>query len=124
VDYASATLSANDYAFYDENTQISQDLRSVSNFMAGTELRFNTVYLRGGAQYYGSPYSDTRNNAETWVFSGGLGVRSKMGYFDISYSHSNRNEVYGMYSYEPGLKEISHNEINGNNIICTLGVKF
>jgi hypothetical protein len=124
VDYASATLSANDYAFYDENTQISQDLRSVSNFMAGTELRFNTVYLRGGAQYYGSPYSDTRNNAETWVFSGGLGIRSEKGYFDISYSHSNRNEVYGMYSYEPGLKEISHNEINGNNIICTLGVKF
>jgi len=47
-----------------------------------------------------------------------------LGYFDISYTHSNKTDVYGMYSYEPGLNEVSLNEINGNNIICTLGFKF
>ena len=124
VDYGSASLSAYDYRFNDENIRISEDLSSVNNFMAGVELRFSSFYLRGGAQYYGSPYTDTRNNAESWVYSGGLGVRVKMGYLDISYSNSNRTDVYGMYSPQPGVNEVSLNEINGNNIICTLGFKF
>jgi len=124
VDYGSAKLDAYDYRFQDENIQISQDLRAVNNLMAGVEFRFNTFYLRGGAQYYSSPYTDTRNNAEMWVYAGGLGVRSKLGYFDISYSYSNKTDVYGMYSYEPGINEVAINEINGNNIICTLGFKF
>jgi hypothetical protein len=124
VDYASATLDAYDYKFFDENTQISEDLTAVNNLMAGVEMRFGTFYLRGGAQYYSSPYSDTRNNAESWVYSGGLGVRARMGYLDISYSHSNKNEVYGMYSYEPGFNEVSLNEINGNNVMITMGFKF
>jgi len=124
VDYGSASLSAYDYRFNDENIRISEDLSSVNNFMAGVELRFSSFYLRGGAQYYDSPYTDTRNNAEIWVYSGGLGVRVKMGYLDISYSNSNRTDVYGMYSPQPGVNEVSLNEINGNNIICTLGFKF
>jgi len=124
VDYGSASLSAYDYRFNDENVQISEDLSSVNNLMAGLELRFSSLYLRGGAQYYGSPYTDTRNNTESWVYSGGLGVRVKMGYLDISYSNSNRTDVYGMYSPQPGINEVSVNEINGNNVICTLGFKF
>jgi len=124
VDYASASLKAFDYSFYDENTRISQDFKAVNNLMAGAEFRFSSLYLRGGAQYFSSPYTDTRNDADIWVYSGGLGVRSKRGYLDISYSHSNRTEVYGMYSYEPGLNEVSINEINGNNILVTLGFKF
>jgi hypothetical protein len=124
VDYRNAKLDAYDYQFFEENTQISEDLKSVNNFMAGAELRFSSLYLRGGARYYGSPYKDTRNSAEAWVFSGGLGIMTKRGYFDISYSHSNRTDVYGIYSYQPGLNEVSVNEINGNKIICTLGFKF
>jgi hypothetical protein len=124
VDYSNAKLDAYDYNFYDENTQISEDLKSVNKFMAGAEIRLNSFYLRGGAQYYGSPYMDAQNDADTWVYSGGLGVRTKRGYLDISYSHSNKTDVYGMYSYQPGYNEVSINEINGNNIICTLGFKF
>jgi len=124
VDYGSAKLDAYDYNFYDENTQISQDLRAVNNFMAGAELRFGTFYLRGGAQYYSSPYTETRNNAESFVYSAGLGVRTKMVYFDVSYSYSSKTDVYGMYSYEPGFNEVSINEITGNNVMFTVGYKF
>jgi len=124
VDYSSASLDAFDYRFNDENIQISEDLSTVNNFMAGVELRFNTFYLRGGAQYYGSPYTDTRNNGERMVYSAGLGVRTKMAYFDVSYSFSNRTDVYGMYSPQPGINEVSLNEIDGNNIIFTVGFKF
>jgi hypothetical protein len=124
VDYSTAKLSAYDYNFFDENQDISQDLKDVHNINAGVEFRFNSFYLRGGAQYFGSPYVDAQNNAETWVYAAGFGVRNRMGYLDFSYSHSSRNEVYGMYSYEPGLNEVSLNEINGNNIMLTLGFKF
>ena len=124
VDYASATLDAYDYNFFDENAQISQELKAANNLMAGVEFRFSSLYLRGGAQYFSSPYTDPRNNAESWVFSGGLGVRAKMGYLDISYSHSNKTDVYGMYSPQPGVNEVSLNDINGNNVMLTVGFKF
>jgi hypothetical protein len=124
VDYGSAKLDAFDYNFFDENNQIGQDLSPAHNLMAGAEIRLSSFYLRGGASYYDSPYADSRNNADSWIYSGGMGVRTKRGYFDISYSHSNRTDVYGMYSYQPGANEVSINDINGNNIICTLGFKF
>ncbi|MEA3461180.1 MAG: hypothetical protein U9R49_04810, partial [Bacteroidota bacterium] len=124
VDYSNAELSAYDYNFFDENQEISQDLDAVHNFMAGAEFRFNTLYMRGGAQYLMSPYTDTQNNAESWVYSGGFGVRTPKVYFDMSYTHYNRNEVYGMYSYQPGLNEVSLNEINSNNIMFTVGFRF
>jgi hypothetical protein len=124
VNYSDAKLSAYDYNFFDENQEITQDLESVHNLMAGAEFRFNTFYLRGGMQYLMSPYSDTRNNAETWVYSGGFGVRTSKVYFDMSYNHYNRNEVYGMYQYQPGLNEVSLNEISSNNIMFTVGFRF
>lgn len=124
VDYGSAKLDAFDYNFFDENNEIGQDLSSVHNLMAGAEVRLGNLYLRGGARYYDSPYSDPRNDADSWVYSGGLGVRTNRGYFDISYSHSGRTDVYGMYSPQPGVNEVSINDIKGNNIICTLGFKF
>ena len=124
VDYGSAKLDAFDYNFFDENNVIGQDLSSVHNLMAGAEVRLGSLYLRGGARYYDSPYTDPRNDADSWVYSGGLGVMTKRGYFDISYSHSGRTDVYGMYSPQPGVNEVSINEINGNNIIVSLGFKF
>ena len=71
-----------------------------------------------------SPFTDSRNNAESWIYSGGFGIRTARAYFDISYSHSTRSEVYGMYSYTPGANEVSLNEINANNLMFTVGFKF
>lgn len=124
VNYSDAELSAYDYNFFDENQEITQDLDAVHNLMGGAEFRFNTFYLRGGMQYLMSPYTDSQNNAETWVYSGGFGVRTPKVYFDLSYSRYNRNEVYGMYQYQPGLNEVSLNEINSNNVMFTVGFRF
>ena len=124
VDYGTAKLDAGDYNFLDENNQIGQDLKAANNIMAGAEFRFGSLYLRGGAQYLGSPFTDSRNNAESWVYSTGFGVRAQKIYFDMSYSHSNRSEVYGMYAYQPGVNEVSINKINGNNLLMTVGFKF
>lgn len=124
VDYSAARLKAYDYQFFDENDQIRQDFRAAHNLNAGAEIRFNSLYLRAGGQYLMSPFTDSRNNAECWIYSGGFGIRTPKVYFDMSYFHSSRNEVYGMYAYEPGANEVSLNEINGNNLMFTVGFKF
>jgi len=124
VDYASSRLDAYDYQFFDENDRIRNDFRDTHNLKAGAEFRLGSLYLRGGAQYLMSPYADTRNNAEMWILGGGLGVRMNGMYFDVSYSHSSYDEVYGMYAYKPGFNEVSLNNINGNNLMFTVGFKF
>ncbi len=124
VDYSAARLKAYDYQFFDENDQIRQDFRAAHNLKAGAEIRLNSLYLRAGGQYLMSPFTDTRNDAETWVYSGGIGIRTPKVYFDMSYIHSSRNEVYGMYAYEPGVNEVSLNEINSHNLMFTVGFKF
>jgi hypothetical protein len=71
-----------------------------------------------------SPFTDARNNAESWIYSGGLGYRTKKFYIDFSYSYSTRNDVVGMYSYTPGVNEVALNKVNGNNAMFTVGFKF
>jgi hypothetical protein len=124
VDYSDAKLDAYDYKFFEENDQIHQDFRAAHNVNAGAEIRLSSFYVRGGMQYLMSPFTDSRNSAECWVYSGGIGIRTPKTFFDMSFSHSNRNEVYGMYSYVPGVNEVSLNRINGNNLMVTVGFKF
>jgi hypothetical protein len=124
VDYSSARLDAYDYGFVDENEEIRRGFQAAHNLRAGAELRLSSVYLRAGTQYLMSPFTDARNNAESWIYSGGLGYRTKKFFIDFSYSYSTRNDVVGMYSYTPGVNEVALNKVNGNNAMFTVGFKF
>jgi hypothetical protein len=124
VDYSSARLDAYDYKFFDENDQIREGFQAAHNLKAGVEIRLSSLYLRGGTQYLMSPFTDSRNDAEAWIYSAGFGIRTQKVYFDMSYSHSSRSEVYGMYAYIPGANEVSLNEVKGNNLMMTVGFKF
>lgn len=124
VDYAKARLDAYDYKFFDENDQIRQDFRMAHNVKVGAEIRLKSLYLRTGAQHTMSPFTDERNDADTWIYSAGLGIRTGKTFFDLSYSHASRTEVYGMYAYAPGLNEVSINTLNPNNLMFTIGFKF
>jgi len=124
VDYSAARLDAYDYKFFDENDQIRQDFQGTHNIRTGGEIRLGMLYLRAGTQYLMSPFTDNMNNAEIWMYSGGIGVRTKGMFFDISYSHGNSSEVYGMYSYQPGSLEVSLNQVNSNNLMFTMGIKL
>ena len=124
VDYSEARLSAYDYKFFDENDRIRSKFQAAHNISTGAELRLGMLYLRGGLQYRMSPYYDTRNNAETLIYSGGIGVRSKGISFDLSYAYSTYTEVYGLYEITPGQSASSINSMTGNNLMMTLGFKF
>jgi hypothetical protein len=124
VDYSSSKLDTYDYKFFEENDRIRQDFQAAHNVKMGAEVRTGSLYFRGGAQYLRSPFVDERNNAESWILGGGLGVRSKSVYLDMSYTHAGRTDVYGMYAFEPGSNEVAINETNSNNLMLTVGVKF
>lgn len=124
VDYSASRLNAYDYSFVDENDQIKQDFQVSQSLSAGVELRFESVYLRGGAKYTQSPYTDDRNNAEIFMYSGGIGYRNKQMFFDVSYTYATRTEVQALYSFEPGTNEVSIDDIKNNNLMFTVGYKF
>jgi len=124
VDYSTPRLDAYDYKFIEENDQIRSDMQATHNVSAGAELRIESLYLRAGAKYLMSPYSDDRNNAETFVYTGGLGFRTKQIFFDVSYSYSDRTEVQGLYAFKSGSNEVSINDLKNHNLMFTLGYKF
>ncbi len=125
TNYSQSELSSYEYAaFSEENSNIKQDYQAVSNLKAGAELRINTAYFRGGFQYLMSPFADSRNNAEEFIYSLGFGVRTKTIFFDSSYSYGQNSAVYSLYSPAPGVNEVSNNQMNRNNIMFTIGLKF
>ncbi len=124
VDYTTARLDAYDYRFIDENDEIRRGFQAAHNLRAGAEVRLESIYLRAGGQHLMSPFSDAMNNAQTWIYSGGLGYRSSKFYFDLSYSYSTRTDVMGMYAYRPGMNEVAINEVKGHNAMATFGFKF
>jgi len=124
VDYSTNKLDAYDYKFIDENDQIRQDMQAAHNVNAGAELRIESFYLRAGAKYMMSPFSDDRNNAETFIYTGGIGIRTKQLVFDVSYSYANRTEVHALYAFEPGTNEVSINDLTNHNLMFTVGYKF
>lgn len=126
INYASAHLDAYDYydSFSDENVAINRDLQAVNNFKGGAEVRMDFFYLRGGFQYLASPFADSRNNAEQFIYSGGMGVRTRDIFMDVSYSYGRNEQAYSLYSSSPGVNEVSLNQINRNNIMVTMGLKF
>jgi len=126
IDYAGAELTAYDHydTFSEENSRIRQDLQAVSNFKAGAEFRISSIYFRGGMQYLMSPFADSRNNAEQFIYSGGMGVRTRDLFLDMSYSYGNNEQAYSLYSPAEGVNEVSVNQIARNNIMVTMGFKF
>jgi len=124
TDYSSARLDAYDDKFFEENDQIRQTLQAVHNIKAGAEFRISSLYFRGGLQYLASPYADSRNNADEFIYSGGMGVRSGAAFFDMSYSFGTTQQVYGLYAATEVYNEVSINDVNRNNLMITLGLKF
>ncbi|MFH0755828.1 MAG: hypothetical protein V2B15_00900 [Bacteroidota bacterium] len=127
MDYSAARLDSYNDRFLTENENIRNNLREVHNLRAGAEVRIDLLYFRTGVQYLMSPYADPRNDAREWIWSGGLGVRTKAAFIDISYSRGNRTEVYGLYSPGNSVPESSFtsiNQVNPNNLLLTMGLRF
>ena len=126
VDYASASFESrsSEFSLLDMNDRIRDIYKISHNLRAGVEFHLGPMYLRGGLQYYDSPYKqgEVNENAYSLGFSGGLGFRSEKVFFDVAYAM--RNEEYKYYLYLP--QDANGATINGNlsQFVATLGFRF
>ncbi|SHL65593.1 hypothetical protein SAMN05444266_104295 [Chitinophaga jiangningensis] len=139
ADYEYVNHSSSKYRFEDAdkgyeggiNQTIGFLYKAASNFKAGAEVKFARIFAaRGGFAYYGNPYSNDSYNmgidASRKTYSGGLGVRTKGIYFDVTYSYTQGKDYYQLYStndantYPPAALL----DFKRSNIMGTIGFKF
>lgn len=138
VDYGSMSLrnGGDGYNFIDENNEITEAFQSVGNLRVGAELLVaNNVSLRGGYEYYPSPYKkqafgevQPNADADNVTFSGGLGYKSGGFFFDLAYRYSYMKDYDMLYPtpggtfYQPS--EMASFSNDKHNLMFTLGFRF
>jgi hypothetical protein len=126
IDYSIARLRASDYTFRNENTFIEKSYKSVGNIRAGLEVRLNSIFLRGGVNYYESPYKKElpNKNAYKIAYTAGFGIKGDNSYLDFGVIYSQNKEKY--YLYDPSIVPNNPANLTHNNIgiITTLGFRF
>jgi hypothetical protein len=125
--------SADDRSYFvDLNKVINNVFKSAVNVKIGGELKFETIMVRAGFNYYGNPYASNYfynkqqdiTNASRMNISGGLGWRNKGMFVDLTYIHQIITDAY--YPYVLDVGEFSPAKVNSTvgNILLTVGFKF
>lgn len=92
------TDGSSDQGLNDGNYNIANNYRSVVNFRAGAEGRFDIFRLRAGFAYYASPYkNDTFDRHQTY-YSAGAGIRTSSFFLDAAGMYLTGKELYQPYS--------------------------
>lgn len=123
VDYTFARLEDKDGPFHGANQAIKDKLKKASNIKSGAEVHLGPVYLRGGFAYFGSPYSSSEINHDSYtlLYTGGLGVRSESFFLDFGYARRNNSYTHFMYREEDYGVSIANNQ---SSFMATLGFRF
>lgn len=130
VNYSGAVMSDANYnrnAFVDDNRDIANTFRTVSNFRFGAEFRATPVfYIRGGYNFYDSSIREFDNSRHYACV--GLGYRSQSGFFfDLAFQmQCNRNsESYTLYnSYEGVDAPMLTESANNLRALMSIGIIF
>ncbi len=104
IDYSSMRLrkGGDGYNFYEENQGIEAIYRKTLNVKTGAEFRLNSLYLRGGFGYYGSPYKESEINydAHQYNYTAGIGFREKHFSADLAWNYKVYDERYILYNLD------------------------
>ena len=121
LDYSSAQLNAEYYAFVEENETIDIAYSSTSNVRIGSELRVHPqLSVRGGYAYYGSPFTNTNNDSCTEFLTFGFGLQVNQYFFDFALISSYNNSNLSLYSGSEEARLSNRNE----QIVISGGFKF
>jgi hypothetical protein len=80
------------------NQDISTGYRNTVNLRVGAEGRFDVMRVRAGYARYGDPYAGTTPNRAQNYFTGGLGVRTKGFFVDVSGVYLAYKDQYSPYN--------------------------
>jgi hypothetical protein len=124
IDYSTAKIESESERYVEANDAVKTMYKSASNIRAGGEIRFNSMYLRAGYSFYGSPYAlvDPKANETHNNFSGGLGFRSRFVFVDLGFSQRSFDQAYYMYPSQAANGAV--NSSKANTFLLTLGYKF
>ncbi|MDD2793277.1 MAG: hypothetical protein PHD73_08855 [Sediminibacterium sp.] len=106
------------------NDAIKDTYRGNVNIRVGGELKFNTLMVRLGTAYYGSPYADQVLKASRFIGSGGLGYRNKGMFIDLTYSHIMNKDVQFPYLLNDKSNTFAVQKGNRGSLMLTLGFKI
>jgi hypothetical protein len=124
VDYSRSRLVDNTGVFDNTNDAIRTKLQTTGNIRFGGELRFDEMYLRGGYQRLGDPYSSTTNNQQVQIYSIGGGYRTNAIYIDLAYNYSRQEKDY--YAYNPNFASVSPANLilQRHQLVFSIGTRF
>ncbi len=127
VDYSQAKFSkaSDGYDYFNENQSIQNILGKSSTWRFGAEVRFGSVYVRGGYGIYGSAFAkgEVNSNLNYNTISGGIGFRQNNFYLDLAYSDLFYTQKYYMYN-DPGYLDATTINSSRNTFTATIGLKF
>ncbi|MBH2004759.1 MAG: outer membrane protein transport protein [Sphingobacteriia bacterium] len=106
------------------NETIKDTYRGNVNIRLGGELKFNTIMVRLGTAYYGSPYKDQVLKASRFIGSGGLGYRNKGMFIDLTYSHILNKDVQFPYLLNDKANTFAVQKGSRGSLMLTLGFKI
>jgi len=127
-DYSNGKFSSNnwdddDSAFDGVNSDIENSYKSVGNLHIGGEFRPNQNFsVRGGFEYYQSPYESnlTNSNANTKTYSMGIGWQMNDFFADLTYKNLQKDSYIYLYD---GAKPAKI-EMDRNYLMMTIGFRF
>lgn len=124
MNYSRSKFSDDSGVFDKTNDAIRNKLANTGNLRIGGEARFQDMYLRGGFQLIGSPYSSAENNQGITSYSIGGGYRESDFFIDIAYVYSQQKKNF--YPYNPDLSNVSPAAIsmNRHNVVVSVGTRF
>lgn len=126
VNYTKMKLSASDYSFQTENSNIRQDYKSVTNFRLGTEWRLGIVDLRAGYAYYASPYANNLNDGKREIVSGGVGFN--VGHLSLGLAALRSLQKQDYYPYtnlnQNQIQPVSNNTFRRSTLVFSLKYRF
>lgn len=126
VNYNTMKLSAPDYSFKNENSNINKNYRPVTNYRLGTEWRLGIMDVRAGYAYYASPYANHINDGKREIISGGVGFN--MGRYSLGVTALKSLQKQDYYPYtnlaQNQLQPVSYNTIKSTMVVFSFNYNF
>ncbi|MEM8893630.1 MAG: long-chain fatty acid transporter [Bacteroidota bacterium] len=124
VNYASASLSSNDFSTDGDNETIDNLYTNVMNYRLGAELRFNAFRLRGGYNYMADPVANSTFDGSISTYSAGVGYRTQDYFVDLAFVNRSNNQFYAPYSLADGSQPIADVSNRLSSFLVSVGFNF
>ena len=122
--YRNMHLGSANYNFRDENTIIDTLYSAANTLRLGTEWRFGPVYVRGGYQFRGSPFSSESESFVQSAVSGGLGLRFDKFTIDGSVVTFSTQREELLYPSNDGATQTAQTDISKVNVLISFSYRL